>query len=449
MKNILTVILFFTMTLAFADGHQELTCYHVPKQALQYPIGPMYPDKRLDLVITLPIPNKAERDRFLQDLYDPKSPEYRHYLTPQEYAQRFGPSQADYDAVAGFFRNLGFKVTTSPSRTLLDIAGPVKLIEAVFHTKLLLYKHPAENRDFYASDKNPSIDLDVPLSGVDGLDNYAKFHPLGEKIILSHPISALDKKAAAADEIFIKSGIEYQLGNLAQGAVGAFDNGQRSAENPLSPEEVVKVHQIILNSWSVQSVSPVVKDYIMYSLSSSGTDKALSWLNSSLGARITKLEDEASNPGNINVLQRYLQGLNNNLPGPERINLIRRWMDVSNAVEFYYEMYLAQMKSMTVYLARSASPQDQANAQKMESNIETSKAQIEANAQQQLLVLGLYTYKSLSDEELSKYVGFLASLEGREYSEVTQQALLKGIKSAQQKISDYLVDLIHSRGGGR
>ena len=42
---------------------------------------------------------------FLQELYDPSSPSYRHFLTVQEFTARFGPSQEDYDAVIRFREN--------------------------------------------------------------------------------------------------------------------------------------------------------------------------------------------------------------------------------------------------------------------------------------------------------------------------------------------------------
>jgi subtilase family serine protease len=178
MKSILTfVILFSAMTLALAAGFQEIKSHDIPKEDLQNPIGPMNPDKRIHLVVELPIRNKPERDQLLKDLYDPKSPDYGHYLTPQEFTDRFGPTQADYDTVIAFFKNQGFKVTTSPSRALLDIDGTVQMIEDTFHTTLKLYKHPTENRNFYAPDGNISVDLDIPLSGVAGLDNFTRFHP--------------------------------------------------------------------------------------------------------------------------------------------------------------------------------------------------------------------------------------------------------------------------------
>jgi subtilase family serine protease len=179
LKNILTFIVTCSiMTVAFASGLQQLKCYHVPQEARVYLIGQLDLNKRLHLAISLPIRNKGQQDQFLGSLYDPKSPDYRHYLTPQEYTRRFGPTQADYDTVVAFFRAQGFKVTRSSNRTLLDVDGTVKMIEATFHITLQLYKHPHEKRNFYAPNQNPSVALDIPLSNISGLDNFMKFHPV-------------------------------------------------------------------------------------------------------------------------------------------------------------------------------------------------------------------------------------------------------------------------------
>jgi subtilase family serine protease len=179
MKSALTfIVLFFMMTAAFAAGRQQLNGSSIPQEALQHPLGPLAPHMPLHLAVELPIRHKEQRDQLLKDLNDPKSPQFRHYLKPQEFTERFGPAQADYDAVTVFFRDQGFKVTVSPGRTLLDIDGTVKMAEAVFHVDLILYKHPTQDREFYAPDRAPSVDLGIPLSGVAGLDNFGEFQPL-------------------------------------------------------------------------------------------------------------------------------------------------------------------------------------------------------------------------------------------------------------------------------
>src|SRR5579871_618460 len=47
-------------------------------------------DSTLRLSIVLPLHNQQALDELLQGLYDPHSPLYRHFLSPAEFAQRFG-----------------------------------------------------------------------------------------------------------------------------------------------------------------------------------------------------------------------------------------------------------------------------------------------------------------------------------------------------------------------
>ena len=177
MKSILTlVVLSLFMNQAYARGHHELNCRILPPEVRRYLLGPVNPLKHLQLDIILPQRNKSKLDQLLRDLYNPQSPNYGHYLTPEQITQQFGPTQLDYDNVAAFFKSKGFMITKLPSRTILKIDGSVKLIEAVFHTQLKLYKHPIENREFYAPVEMPSVDLDHPQLGVIGLDNFARLH---------------------------------------------------------------------------------------------------------------------------------------------------------------------------------------------------------------------------------------------------------------------------------
>jgi hypothetical protein len=132
----------------------------------------------LNLAIGLPLRNQQELDTLLQQLYDPASPNYRRYLTPEEFTQRFGPAEKDYQAVMDFAKSNGLTVTgTHPNRVVLDVAGTVADIQKVFHLTLRVYRHPTEAREFYAPDVEPSVDLGVPILHVSGLDNYSLPHP--------------------------------------------------------------------------------------------------------------------------------------------------------------------------------------------------------------------------------------------------------------------------------
>src|SRR5690348_8050331 len=58
-------------------------------------IGGVDAEKTLDLSIGLPLRNRDVLTNLIQQIYDPSSPNYHHYLTPQQFTEHFGPSEKD------------------------------------------------------------------------------------------------------------------------------------------------------------------------------------------------------------------------------------------------------------------------------------------------------------------------------------------------------------------
>jgi kumamolisin len=141
--------------------------------------GRLPQNQMLNLDIVLPIHDQTGLDRFVEEVYDPSSAVYRHFLTPQEFTARFGPTQADYKAVVQFAQMHGFTVTGG-SRDGMDVQvrGSVAAVEAAFHVRMQTYKHPKEDRNFFSPDAEPTTDLSFNLWHVSGLDNYSLPHPL-------------------------------------------------------------------------------------------------------------------------------------------------------------------------------------------------------------------------------------------------------------------------------
>ena len=123
-------------------------------------------------------------------LYDPADPNNRRYLTTEQFTERFGPTEADYQALVDFARSNGLTVTTMhPNRLVLSVAGKVADVQKTFHLTLRLYRHPAEAREFYAPDVEPSVDLGVPILDISGLDDYSLPRPNSKVRPLGAPIS--------------------------------------------------------------------------------------------------------------------------------------------------------------------------------------------------------------------------------------------------------------------
>ena len=107
------------------------------------PLGRLPATQPMRLVLVLPHRNQAALESLLKELYDPSSPSYHQFLTVEEFTDRFGPSQEDYDTVQRFAQAHGLTVVgTSRNRMNVDVAGPVAKIEEALHVTMGVYQHP-------------------------------------------------------------------------------------------------------------------------------------------------------------------------------------------------------------------------------------------------------------------------------------------------------------------
>ena len=149
-----------------AAGRQVLHSHWPSAVAHMTPLRHLPSSQHLSLALSLPLRNQQALTDFLRQLSDPSSPNFRHYLTPAQFAERFGPTDSDYQAVIEFARARGLKVTgTYSNRMILDVDGAVPDIESAFHVTMSSYQHPTEARQFYAPNAEPSVDFTVPLWG--------------------------------------------------------------------------------------------------------------------------------------------------------------------------------------------------------------------------------------------------------------------------------------------
>jgi subtilase family serine protease len=114
----------------------------------------------MKLAISLPLQNTNELDRLLNDVYNPASPKFRKYLTPNQFTEQFGPTEADYEALKRFCKTKGLQITaTHGNRLILDVKAQVHQVEKAFNTKIAMFKHAKQNRLCYAPEIEPSTDL--------------------------------------------------------------------------------------------------------------------------------------------------------------------------------------------------------------------------------------------------------------------------------------------------
>src|SRR5579872_104098 len=178
--------LIMTLSAVIHAAPRVMLPHHVPAPVASgriHPLHSLVTPGHLDVAIGLPLRDPNGLRQFLRELYDPASPTYRQYLTPEQFTARFGPTEADYRAVIGFAESHGMKVTsTTPNRMLLDVRASVADLERAFQFHMRGYQHPTESRTFYAPDAEPSIEAGIPILEIVGLDDYAPPRPMDFKV---------------------------------------------------------------------------------------------------------------------------------------------------------------------------------------------------------------------------------------------------------------------------
>lgn len=152
---------------------------HVPPIVSKLtPTGSLNVSNQLHLAIVLPLRNREALTNLLAQVYDPSSTNYHRFLTPEQFTDQFGPTEQDYTMVANFARVNGLTVKgTHRNRLVLDVQSTVPNIEKAFHVKMRTFRHPKENRTFYAADAEPVVSAGLPILHVSGLDDYYLMRP--------------------------------------------------------------------------------------------------------------------------------------------------------------------------------------------------------------------------------------------------------------------------------
>ncbi|HEX5339895.1 MAG TPA: S53 family peptidase [Gammaproteobacteria bacterium] len=134
----------------------------------------------LALTVSLKLRNTAALASFLRDVQNPYSQQYHHFLTPQQFTEQYGPTQAQVDAVVQFLNRSGIRVKdVSSNRLLIHARGQSSVIEQAMNVVINDYTS-ADGATFYASATNPTLPAPITASvqSVIGLSNAAVLRPM-------------------------------------------------------------------------------------------------------------------------------------------------------------------------------------------------------------------------------------------------------------------------------
>ena len=133
--------------------------------------------ERMQLVLKRSPEQEAALEKFMQQQQDPKSPNFHHWLSPEEFGDFYGPSDADIRAVTSWLENHGFRIyLVSKGRVTIEFSGTAAQVDQTFHTEL--HRYLVNGADHIANDSDPQIPeaLAPVITGIASLHDFFPVH---------------------------------------------------------------------------------------------------------------------------------------------------------------------------------------------------------------------------------------------------------------------------------
>ena len=155
---------------------------------------------RMLLVLKRSPEQEAALTHLLDEQQDKSSPNYRKWLTPEQFGKQFGLADADIQAVTSWLQTHGFQIAqVSKGRSVIEFSGTAAMVEEAFHTAIHKYVVAGEQHLANASDPQIPSALAPVVAGVASLHN---FHSKPLIRIVEPSIPALYRPGSAPELTF-------------------------------------------------------------------------------------------------------------------------------------------------------------------------------------------------------------------------------------------------------
>jgi subtilase family serine protease len=133
--------------------------------------------ERLVLVLKRSPEQESALAAFNERQYDPKSPDFHHWLHADEFGKLYGPSDSDIAAASSWLENHGFHIVeASKGRVWIQFNGTVAQVQDAFHVEM--HRYMVNGKEHISNDRDPQIPaaLAPVVTGIASLNNFFPKH---------------------------------------------------------------------------------------------------------------------------------------------------------------------------------------------------------------------------------------------------------------------------------
>jgi hypothetical protein len=231
-----------------------------------------------------------------------------------------------------------------------------------------------------------------------------------------------------------KSGLNKQLEQMPHMIQAGMVEANEETKT-LTPEALNEMSVMAAQVFDAVKLRQSVQNHIQLNMTETETRAALAWLNSPLGDKIAKAEEKAATPEAYTEMLNMADQL---IANAARVELVKKLDDAVRATETGVAMVMNTQTALIALLTSKMDPEERLSVDDIELEVKKNKVQIQSAVQPQTIISFLYSYRDLTDAEISQYLKFAESGSGRKYHAVVARGFNQALAGAARELGSQI-----------
>ncbi len=240
------------------------------------------------------------------------------------------------------------------------------------------------------------------------------------------------------DKLITLSGVTKEVSHFPELLQLGLNQARQQAKqqnSPMSDGDFAEIKSAMAKGFQAADIVRAISGEVKGSVSEADAKAILAWLESDLGRKITKAEDDASDPA---VYQKMAKSVDKLMADKERMQFAERLVKVLNSTEKMLEVQENLGVAMVVAMSTASNPAQPVKAADIKAKIAPMLEQQRPTLEQSLLLSYVYTYRDIDMASLDKYVAFLEQPSSKRFHDSVMKGMSAGLEQAGTKVGTTL-----------
>ncbi len=216
------------------------------------------------------------------------------------------------------------------------------------------------------------------------------------------------------------SGIDEMIDSMPVQIEAMFNQRLLTSTKPDAEKEVL---ELLSNSWDPDVISQSIASHITVNSSKEEINSLLEWRKDATVIKITAAEAESNSVDFQNNLLRYIAALQETPPSQETMKAVKNLVVATDMVDMMVEMTVQVSKAMISGFLEAEIPESTLDKNDLLSTIDSMRASMRPQMEQQAILISYYIYRNITNEELNAYASFYESRLGSRELKLVSESL--------------------------